>query len=269
MHVMYTEVNEMDTHTYTHVQWCVCVFSDSAFSDWFHHKTVLSSHLLKLWSHRYVCSNCSAWHWIIHLLLFLFHLARAPHFILYSFFSCRPHFLFCYFPFLSQSYSCISFSLFLPLVLTLSSVAVFPPLHCSSSSHSTSISHPPSPPPPSIPSLHLSSLYLSPVLSALRRVSAITPLHLLIPVLIQPSTHSCLTSLFAALTNMRTHTHVHTPAGCTNVPADVRSPVCPHTHTRLLCRKMPFVKGQGASISGMRQPALWCSLEFCFPLASL
>lgn len=55
--------------------------------------------------------------------------------------------------------------------------------------------------------LSISSLYLSPVLSALRRVSAITPFHLLITVLIQPSTHSCLTSLYAALTNICTHTH--------------------------------------------------------------
>lgn len=53
----------------------VCVFSSSTFPDWFHHKILLSSHPLKLWSHRYVCSIvCRAWHWIIHLLLlFLLH----------------------------------------------------------------------------------------------------------------------------------------------------------------------------------------------------
>lgn len=37
-------------------------------------------------------------------------------------------------------------------------------------------------------------------------------------------------------------------ADCTNVPEDAGSPVCPHAHTRLLCRKMPFVKGRPSII---------------------
>lgn len=77
----------------------------------------------------------------------------------------------------------------------------------SSSSHSSPI--PLSPPSHSTLSLttpfllYVSALYLSPVLSALGRFSAITPLHLLIPVLIQPSTHSCLASKYTTLANIR------------------------------------------------------------------
>lgn len=33
-----------------------CLLSLRALCDWFHHKTVLSSRPLKLWSHRYVCA---------------------------------------------------------------------------------------------------------------------------------------------------------------------------------------------------------------------
>lgn len=65
------------------------------------------------------------------------------------------------------------------------------------------------PPPPHPFLLSVSSLYLSPALSALRRVSAITPLHLLIPVLIQPSTHSCLTSMSTALSLSLSLTYTH------------------------------------------------------------
>lgn len=159
--------------------------------------------------------------------------ALAPHFLTAPFSPCLPNFLsvplfFPSPPFPSQSYPCMplnSLRLHLPLAPCLSS----PP---------SSRSFP----------LSLSPLYPSPVLSALRQVSAITPLHLLIPLLIQPGTHSCLTSLGTVLT--------HSPADCTNAPEDARSPVCPHTRTRLLCRKMPFVKGQGASISELHQPAV-------------
>ena len=66
------------THTHTHTYSDVSVCSPALPSpDWFRHKIVLSSHPLKLWSHRYVCSNCSVWHWIIHLLLFLSHSPRS------------------------------------------------------------------------------------------------------------------------------------------------------------------------------------------------
>lgn len=147
---------------------------------------------------------------------------------------------------------------FLPLVLTPSSVAVFFFLTLlfllSSSSHSSSISqpltHPPTPP---IPSL-LSSLYLSPVLSALRRVSAITPLHLLIPVLIQPSTHSCLTSLYTALTNIRTHTHVHAPCQLHTCPRGRKEPsVSTHSHPltvqkNALCKRTGSINLSAASV---------------------
>lgn len=102
--------------------------------------------------------------------------------------------------------------------------------------------------------LYLAALYLSPVLSALRRFSAITPLHLLIPVLIQPSTHSCLASKYTTLANIHARTPTCASADCTTVP---RGAWCVHTLTpRLLCRKMPFVKGQGASISPLHQSAL-------------
>lgn len=138
---------------------------------------------------------------------------------------------------------------FHPPVLALSCL---PPLH-SASSHFSSISHPPiSLTTPFL--LYVSALYLSPVLSALRRFSAITPLHLLIPVLIQPSTHSCLTSKYTTLTNIHARTPMCASADCTTVP---RGAWCVHTLTpRLLCRKMPFVKGQGASISWLHQSAL-------------
>lgn len=102
--------------------------------------------------------------------------------------------------------------------------------------------------------LYVSALYLSPVLSALRRFSAITPLHLLIPVLIQPSTHSCLASKYTTLANIHARTPTCASADCTNVP---RGAWCVHALTpRLLCRKMSFVKGQGASISQLHQSAL-------------
>lgn len=71
-------------HMKPHKQCAVCLFvlSDSTFPDWFHHKSMLSSHPLKLWSHRYVCSNCRVWRWIIHFFLFLSHtcFALTPHF---------------------------------------------------------------------------------------------------------------------------------------------------------------------------------------------
>lgn len=166
-------------------------------------------------------------------------LALAPHFILYPFFPCPPNFLsiLLFSLFVSVLFMhYLHFFFFLPLVLTPSSVAVFFFLPCSSSSHSSSISQPPHPPPPHSfsPSL-LSSLYLSPVLSALRRVSAITPLHLLIPVLIQPSTHSCLTSLYTALTNIRTHTHVHAPCRLHTCPPRTQGAQCVHTLTPAYC----------------------------------
>lgn len=106
----------------------------------------------------------------------------------------------------------------------------------------------PSPTPPLhsfSPSL-LSSLYLSPVLSALRRVSAITPLHLLIPVLIQPSTHSCLTSLYTALANIRTHTHVHAPCRLHTCPRGRKEPsVSTHSHP-LTVQKNALCKRTGS-----------------------
>lgn len=179
---------------------------------------MLSSHPLKLWSHRYVCSNCSAWHWIIHL-LFLFPHSFSSHSSSYtvSFIPCPPNFLSVL---LFSLFVSVLFQHFLHFFSTSSahsvSIAAFPStllflLFSSSHSHSHFFlsATPPSP---------LSSLYLSTGLSALRRVSAITPLHLLIPVLIQPSTHSCLTSLPAVLTHTYTHTHTcrlhKCPGGC-------------------------------------------------------
>lgn len=167
-------------------------------------------------------------------------LALATHFILYPFFPCPPNFLsillfslfvsvlfmhylhFFFFTFSAHSVFCCCLFFFLP---------------CSSSSHSSSISQPPHPPPPFLLSVSplLSSLYLSPALSALRRVSAITPLHLLIPVLIQPSTHSCLTSLYTALTNIRTHTHVHAPCRLHTCPPRTQGAQCVHTLTPAYC----------------------------------
>lgn len=69
------------------------------------------------------------------------------------------------FPFcLSLIHALASLSFYLLCSLCLLLLSFFS-LHCSSSSHSTSISHPPSPPPPSVPSLHLSSLSLSSTVS--------------------------------------------------------------------------------------------------------
>lgn len=114
----------------------------------------------------------------------------------------------------------------------------------SSSSHSSSI-----PQPPVVLTtpflLYVSALYLSPVLSALRRFSAITPLHLLIPVLIQPSTHSCLASKYTTLANIhaRTHTHVRV---CRLHKCPPRSLVCPHAHTPLTVQKNALCKRTGS-----------------------
>lgn len=94
------------------------------------------------------------------------------------------------------------------------------------------------------PSLFLSCLYLSPVLSALRQVSAITPLHLLIPVLILPSTQQPR----IALCCFRTHTF----AGCTNVPEEPSSPVCLCSHPltvqeNALCKRTKSINLAAAS----------------------
>lgn len=151
---------------------------------------------------------------------------------------------------------CLIPTFFHPPVLALSCLFSPPASLCllASSPHFSSISHPP---PISLTMpflLYLAALYLSPVLSALRRFSAITPLHLLIPVLIQPSTHSCLASKYTTLANIHARTPTCASADCTTVP---RGAWCVHTLTpRLLCRKMPFVKGQGASISPLHQSAL-------------
>lgn len=148
---------------------------------------------------------------------------------------------------------CLIPTFFHPPVLALSCPPPASLCLLASSSHFSSISHPPvSLTMPFL--LYLSALYLSPVLSALRRFSAITPLHLLIPVLIQPSTHSCLASKYTTLANIHARTPTCASADCTTVP---RGAWCVHTLTpRLLCRKMPFVKGQGASISPLHQSAL-------------
>lgn len=116
-------------HMKPHKQCAVCLFvlSDSTFPDWFHHKSMLSSHPLKLWSHRYVCSNCRVWRWIIHFFLFLSHtcFALTPHF--------NSIFLFLVFlisspsfrpppPLLSQFYPCTALIRSLHLLLLLSSL---------------------------------------------------------------------------------------------------------------------------------------------------
>lgn len=105
------------------------------------------------------------------------------------------------------------FVISLPPVLTLSPLLLYFLLFLLSSSHVIFSGTPP----PTLPFL-LSSLYLylSSVLSALRQLSAITLLHLLIPVLMQPNTHSCLISVHCS------HTHAHartcrlhkSPRGC-------------------------------------------------------
>lgn len=206
-----------------------------------------------------MCSNCSAWHWIIHLLLFLLFSHRWCYTV--SFLPRPPNFLSIH-----HSLSLTS-TFFHPPLLPLSCFSSPLPHSApfSSSSHSSPISQPTiSLTTPFL--LYVSALYLSPVLSALRRFSAITPFHLLIPVLIQPSTHSCLASKYTTLANIHARTPTCTSADCTNVP---RGAWCVHALTpRLLCRKMPFVKGQGASISQLHQSALWCSsLPFnCFVL---
>lgn len=166
------------TQTYSHiyVQLRICVFSGSTLPDWFHHKIVLSSHPLKLWSHRYVCSNCSACtelftsssfsHTRFSLtlvslsLLILYCILSSPVLLISSLSFC--------FPFLSPSYSCVSF-ISPPLVLTLSpssfiagflSVLLF---LLSSSSHSSSpFSPPPLPFPLSISSLSISLQHCQP-----------------------------------------------------------------------------------------------------------
>lgn len=132
-------------HAHRRLWRCVC--SDSTFPDWFHYKIVLSIHPLKLWSHRYVSSICSMWHWIIHLLPFL--LLALSWFYTVSFLLCPPNFLSTLL--LSIFVSVLFIPFFHPLLLTLSSL--YP--H-SASSHSSSISQP-----PVIPSLCLHSLSFS------------------------------------------------------------------------------------------------------------
>lgn len=124
-----------------------CLLSLRALSDWFHHKIVLSSHPLKLWSHRYVCaaiavrgtelftsSSCSY--------------SLTPDVVLYPFFLA----LLIYSPSIPGLSLIPTF--FHPPVLALPPPASLCLL--SSSSHSSSISHPPSPSPRHSfsPSLH-------------------------------------------------------------------------------------------------------------------
>lgn len=249
------------THTHRSCMWCVCVFSASTLPDWFHHKIMLSSHPLKLWSHRYVCSICSAWHWIIHFLLFLSHSFCSHSSFFHSVFPCFHNF-----------FSFLLFSLYVS-VLFVHGLYSLPPssfLCCpsflpphthfflsapsSSSSSSTTIA-------PSV-----SSLYLSPVLSALRQVSAITPLHLLIPVLIQPSTQRCLTSLSTVLTHTYTHAcRLHKcPRGCEEEPS-----VSTHSHPltvqeNALCKRTGSINLPAASAY-----SLMLFLYFCFSLTCM
>lgn len=46
----------MHVHVHTLAVMFLCLLSLRALCDWFHHKSVLSSRPLKLWSHRYVCA---------------------------------------------------------------------------------------------------------------------------------------------------------------------------------------------------------------------
>lgn len=129
-HVPYCKLNDTLTHVMR-----LCVLR-STFPDWLHHKIVLSSHPLKLWSHRYVCSNSSTWRWIIHLFFFISRLFCSQFsFYTVSFF---PFLLisslqFC-FPFLSWLFWCL-FVISVPVVLTLSPLLLFFLLFLLSSSH--------------------------------------------------------------------------------------------------------------------------------------
>lgn len=206
----------------------------STLADWFHHKIMLSSLRLKLWSHRYVCSICSVWHWIIHFLFCLSHCfwsgsSGLPFPYLFNFLLLLPTFPFCLHP--AHAYP----PNLIPLVTIFFHCFLLLLLHDQFFSPS------------------------SPVLSVLSYVSAVSPFHLLIPVLIQA--HIAFSHTWLCLPTAQ------------NPPEDVWSPVCPHAHTRLLCRKMPFVKGQGASISQLGHLAVWffflklwifCELLFFF-----
>lgn len=72
-------------------------------------KIMLGSCPLNLWSHRYVCSNCGVWRWIIHFIFLTHWFCSHPSFsfslpFLVFFISSQSP----YFPLLSQSYSCMS-----------------------------------------------------------------------------------------------------------------------------------------------------------------
>lgn len=149
------------------------------------------------------------------------------------------------------------FFFFLPLVLTPSSVAVFffypalPPLTL------LLFLNPLTHPPPFLLSVSpLLSLSLSSTVSPEASLSHHSSSF--INTCTHTAQHAQLPHISVHCPHKHTYTHPRARALPTAhmSPEDARSPVCPHTHTRLLCRKMPFVKGQGASISQLRQPTL-------------
>lgn len=199
---------------------------------------MLSSHPLKLWSHRYVCSNCSAWHWIIHLLLFLL----LSLLILY----CVPSFLVLlisslsfYFPFSSPSYSCITFIFF----FTFSAHSVFccclffsypalPPLFLLSLFFYFSTPHPPTHPPHSIsPLLSLSlSSTVSPEASLSHHSSSF----------INTCTHTAQHAQLPHISVHCPHKHTYTHPRARALPTAHMSPrtegaQCVHTLTPAYC----------------------------------
>lgn len=211
------------------------------FCDWCGYESVLSGHSLKLWSHRYVCSRSSACTWIIHLLLLLFVL---PLFLLLLLFTLLGLYL-PSLPLISCLISYCLFSLCVSFILT-------------SVSHSVFIADDPSSslplPLPLTPTFSLSfslfspRLYLSTVLSALRPDSAITALHLLIPVLTQT-----ITSTYTHPTHTPYTPYTHTDACQVHrSPRGSREPGV-SAHASLPCRKMPSVEGQGEGVVG----AVW------------
>lgn len=178
---------------------------------------MLSSRPLKLWSHRYVCAAIAV------RVTELFTSSSFSYSLTTDVVLC-PFFL----TLLISSRSTTVSALILPFfTLRCSLCLVFFPMPHSASSL------PPLTPllfltPISLTTpflLYLSALCLSPILSALRRFSAITPLHLLIPVLIQPSTHSYLTSKYTTQTYMHAHP-------CARLPTAQMSPEEPGVSTR-------------------------------------
>lgn len=224
--------SQVSAHVHVHRRTVMfpCLLSLRALHDWFHHKIVLSSQPLKLWSHRYVCAAIAVRGTELFTSSFCSY-SLAPDVVLYPFFLA----LLIYSPSIPGLSLIPTF--FHPPVLALPTNTPPPTTSLcllSSSSHSSSISHPPiSLTTPFLSSI--SALCLSPVLSALGRFSAITPLHLLIPVLIQPSTHSCLASKYTTLANIHARTpyaHVRRLHKC-----PPRSLVCPHAHAPLTVQK--------------------------------